>query len=338
MKTESAPTLSAEDRTARPAAPHLAAALARWALGLAASTFFAPTVLVSGLLFVLLGVSALSLTAFTTAEFRGALGGSALFWEIAARNAWMTGATGTVLFFVRALSDSDAEGIETARGMAFAFVPAVYGLMLAALFLVRALRLRDAARATSTPLAASISERSSLEPASGHPWGHGLGYLLYVVLVAWTIAHPYFAKATPRFMPWDWVLYWPAVLVVTGGTLTIALIAGKTLWGRIAVAGFALAGTLGSLAGLIQALLGFADRDISRIMSGLGLMVTACFVALLGMTLVANPAEDRRAKRGEPGVPSAWSRAAWLLFPLATVFFLVLTFILVATPMTKKIQ
>jgi hypothetical protein len=188
--------------------------------------------------------------------------------------------------------------------------PSVYGLLVGALCVVRALRLREAGGAAP-----------AAPPARG--WENGLGCLLYVVLLGWTIGQPYLGASTPRFMPWDWVFYWPSILVVLGGALTLLGVAGGALRGRIAAASVALAGTIGALAGLVVALVGF--------------MVTACFIALVVMTLAANPAEDRRAKRGEPGVPSPWSRAAWLLFPLITVLVLVITLVMVMTPMTRKL-
>ena len=324
MTNETARTASSG--RASPGAPWLplAAFLALWILGLAISTVFSRDVNVSGLLFVLLGASAARLATFTSAELRWAPRTSSLFWETAARNAWIAGVTGSILFFVRAVGEPSTGIAEVARAMALSFVPSMYGLLVGALCLVRALRLRGVSPGAATAPAAGGRE-SVLGPA------------LYAVLLVWTIALPHLGPVAPRLTPWDFVFYWPSILVVLGATRTLLWIAGGALRGRIAVASLALAGTIASLVGLVVALLGLADRSLERVTSGLGFMVTACFVALAGMTLFANPAEDRRARRGEPGTPSPWSRTAWLLFPLIAILVLVVTMVLVMTPMTRKL-
>ena len=302
------------------------AALARvslavpWAIGLAVFVFLAPSALAGGALFVALGIAAVTLTAFGAREWGRAARTSAVFWENAARNAWMVGVLAAVLFFVRALSDSSRGIAQVARDLALAFLPALYGLALAGLAAVPALRLRTGGGERRGDDAAAGSDR----------W---LGAALFVVLVTWTVMRSPLGDAW-RFAPWEMLLHWPAVLVVIGGALLVVAIAGAGLRRRIGVVALALAGMLASLAGLVLVLLGFADQSLARVASGLSFILTSCFVALAGMLIVADPIEDRRAREG--GDPFPINRTAWLLFPAATLIFLVIALVLAMTPMQQK--
>lgn len=80
---------------------------------------------------------------------------------------------------------------------------------------------------------------------------------MFVALVAWTMFQPYLASAEPRFRPWALLVHWPAVLVVGGGVLLAAVIAGPVQRGRVAMAVLALVGTVASCAGSVQVLLGW---------------------------------------------------------------------------------
>jgi len=296
--------------------------VALWAIVLVAFAFLAPSAPVGGFLFELLGVTAVSLMAFAAHELRRAARTSAIFWEGAARNAWMVGALAALLFFVRALGDSSREMAQVARDTALAFLPAVYGLALAGLCAVRALRLRTAG-----------AEAPREETAGVSPSDHWLGAALFVVLVVWTVVRSPLGGAW-RFAPWEMLLHWPAVLVVAGAAVLVAMIAGAELRGRIGVAALALAGALASLGGLVLVLLGFADQNLPRVVSGLSSILTACFVALAGMLAIANPIEDRRMRQG--GSPFPINRTAWILFPVATLFFLVIVLVLAMTPMRQQ--
>ncbi len=303
------------------------AALARasvvvpWAIVLAASAFFPASAPVGGLLFVVLGLAAVTLTAFGAHEWGRAARTSPVLWESTARNAWTIGVLAALLFFARALGDSSRGLAEVARSLALAFLPALYGLALAALCLVPALRLRDSG-------AGSHSDESR---GGADRW---LGAALFLALVAWTLMRSPLGDAW-RFTPWAMLLHWPAVLVVAGGALLVAAIAGPALRGRIGVVALALSAALASLTGLVLVLFGFADQSIARVVSGLDFILTSCFVAHVGMLIVANPIEDRRMRGGADPFPG--SRTAWLLFPVATLVFLVITLVLAMTPMQQKL-
>lgn len=305
----------------------VSAALARagvvvpWAIGLAAFGYLSPSAPLAGLLFVVLGIAATTLTAFQARELGRAPRSSAVFWESTARNAWLIGVLAAELYFVRALSDSNRGIAQIARGMALSFLPALFGLALAGLALVPALRMRGAG-AESRP------------NGTGAGLDRWFGIALFVVLVAWTVMRSPEGDAW-RFAPWATLLHWPAVLVVIGGALLVAAIAGEGLRRRIGVAALALAGALASLAGLVLLLLGFADQSLARIVSGLSFILTSCFVALAGMLTVANPIEDRRLREG--GDPFPITRTAWLLLPVATLILLVIALVLAMTPMQQKL-
>jgi hypothetical protein len=302
------------------------AALARagvvvpWAIGLAAFGYLSPSAPVAGLLFVVLGIAAATLTAFQARELGRAMRSSAIFWESTARNAWLIGVLAAEVAFTRALSDSSRGIAEVARGMVLAFLPALYGLALGGLAAVPALRMR----ATGT------ESRPNEAGAGTDRW---FGVALFVVLVAWAVMRSPVGGAW-RFAPWATLLHWPAVLVVIGGALLVVAIAGEGLRRRIGVVALALAGTFASLAGLVLLLLGFADQSIARVVSGLSFILTSCFVALAGMLTVANPIEDRRLREG--GEPFPVNRTAWLLLPAATLVFLVIALVLAMTPMQQK--
>lgn len=293
-----------------------ASVVAPWAIAFAAFAFLAPSAQVGGLLFVLLGIAAVTLTAFGGGEWGRAARTSAHFWESTARNAWMVGVLAALLFFVRALGDSSREMAQVARDLALAFLPALYGLALAGVAAVPALRLRGDADQSGAGEAGNGPDR----------W---LGAALFVLLVAWTVGRSPLGDAW-RFAPWGMLLHWPAVLVVIGGALLLIVMAGPVLRDRIGVVALALSGAIASLAGLVLVLLGFADQSIARVASGLSFALTSCFVALAGMLIVANPVEDRRV--GDDGEPFAMNRAAWLLLPAATLVLLVIVLILAMTP------
>jgi hypothetical protein len=58
---------------------------------------------------------------------------------------------------------------------------------------------------------------------------------------------------------------------------------------------------------------------------------------LLGMMLAGIPLEDRELKSSSTGRHSTLSRVAWYAFPLVTLILVMITFVLVTTPMEKKV-
>jgi hypothetical protein len=135
----------------------------------------------------------------------------------------------------------------------------------------------------------------------------------------------------------QWVVYWPSLLLVLGGTLALMLFVGGSYSGPTPSTAFAVAGLIGSLMGFIQALFGFAGVSIAEIAAAVTFVLTSCFAALLGMLLVGAPLEDRAIRAGRATAPSVFSRVSWYVFPMPALIFLVLMFFMVVTPVTKPL-
>ncbi len=285
---------------------------------------------VSALLFMFLGVSALLLTTFAASALRTALPRAALFWETAARAAWATGVLGTVVFFVSVLS-GPSEGLEVAAtNLALSFVPSAYGFALAVGFLALAFRMATAGGPTPP---ASPGREGRMDSALDR-W---LGRALFAVLVAWPLVQARLTVTDSRLVASIWMFYWPAVLVLPGTVLALGLIGGVKLRERASSVALAGAGALCALAGLVRALLGMAGQDIAGVSSGISFLVTTCFATLVGLTLVTFAADDRnRSRHGMNGAVVA-ARIAWVVFPLVTVGLMVIVFIMILTPMTKRL-
>jgi disulfide bond formation protein DsbB len=138
-----------------------------------------------------------------------------------------------------------------------------------------------------------------------------------------------------NFSPFDWIIHWPSLLVVLGGTIALVLFVGSAGAGRILTPSFTITGLIGSLMGFIQVLLGFASRKIALVSAGMTFVIASCFMAMLGMMLVGAPLEDRLVKTGRMDKPSTLSRAAVYVFPLLALIFLVVALVLVITPIKK---
>ncbi len=302
-----------------------------------------------GLIFVLLGVVATVLMSFTGPEigaaFRHAAGvsgsekdiqKSTLFWESASRNGWMLGVVGSVIYFVLALSSSQGGIAGAASRMAISFIPAVYGMILAVICLVPAWKLTIELNDKRREETKDIHKTQAYDSLSPFRIEHIIGYVLFVAVVSWIIIKPSLSNTYPLFKPWEWIANWPALLVVLGGTLIIVLFVNHSSSGRTWTLSFALTGLIGSFMGFIQVLLGFAGRNIEDVANGVALVLSSCFVSLLGMLLVGAPLEDRRTKLSRSDRHSSLSRMAWYVFPLMALIFLALAFVLVITPMKKQ--
>jgi heme/copper-type cytochrome/quinol oxidase subunit 2 len=86
--------------------------------------------------------------------------------------------------------------------------------------------------------------------------------------------------------------------------------------------------------GCIQVIQGFAARSIEEISTAMAFVLSSCFFSLLGMMLLGAPLEDRALKNSARVRQSTMSRVAWTIFPLVTLILIIVTFILVITPMT----
>jgi hypothetical protein len=290
----------------------------------------------SALLFVLLGVSALLLTTFAASALRTSLFRAAPFWETAARAAWTTGVLGAVVFFVSVLS-GPSEGLEVAAtNLARSFVPSVYGFALAVGFLALAFRMATAG--SPTPPAVAIDEATpGREGRTDSALDRWLGRSLFAVLVAWPLVQARLGVTDSSLVASIWMFYWPAVLVLLGTVLAIRVIGGKKLRERAASVVLAGAGVLCALVGLARALLGVAGQDIAGISSGISFLVTTCFTTLVGLVLVTFSMDDRgRLRHGMDGAMLA-ARIAWVVFPLVTVGLMVIVFIMILTPMTRRL-
>ncbi len=131
------------------------------------------------------------------------------------------------------------------------------------------------------------------------------------------------------------ILHGPAILVVFGGGVALALFMGAGAGGRALTLGFSLTGLVGLLTGLLQTLFGFIRANIGEIASALAFIISVSSFTLLGLIAVAAPIEDREAMDGRTKKPGALSRAVWAVFPLLAYLFLLLAFLLVITPMKK---
>jgi hypothetical protein len=302
-----------------------------------------------GVLLVLLGGAALALISYSVPEiaaaFRNAAGGtavrpavrtSALFWDSMARNFWMMGVLASVLSFVNALNDISLSGkggiAAVASAMAASLLPSVFGLILAAVCFVPAWKLAGEARLQAMESGPAKLLQTSPEAARRSVPETVAGYVLFLGMIAWTVVRPFLSAPALPFKTWTWVFYGPAILIVLGGTTAFVLYAGRTAAGPPLTASFALTALAGSLAGLVQVLLGFASKNIQEVTSAMTFTISSCFVGLLGILLAGAPWEDRMAKAGRIEKPSALSRAAWYIFPLVTLIFLFITFLLIITP------
>ena len=299
------------------------AAIALWAIAFAAWIMARPLPYVHGLLFVLLGTSALLLTTVAFTGWRAAAFRTMPVWEAAARSAWTTGALGTVVFFESTLFGPSEGLAATATGLALSFLPALFGCVLAAVLLARMLRVVPGVRPSP-----------DRERGAGVAWDLWLGRTLFVIVVAWPVLQARLSVADSGIGDSVWMLHWPAVLVLLGVVGVLHLLGGTSLRRRAASAALAGAGTLTSLSGLVQALLGIGRADIAAVTAGMSFVVTTPFVTLLALALVTYPGDDRRAQAAE-GAPLG-ARIAWVVFPLLTVALMAVTLLMILTPMTRR--
>jgi len=303
---------------------------------------------VRGLFFVLAGSVTLALASFSIPEigaaFKHAAGArgergdvriSLAFWEAAARNAWMSGVMGTILNFIVALCTLSGGIADVATRMATSFLATVYGMVLAVICAVPAWKLGEVLRLELAGNVAETIPKPAPVVAKSIRFENVLGCLLFLVAVVWTTFKPVLGMAYLNFSPFDWIIHWPSLLVVLGGTIAMVLFVGSAGAGRILTPAFAITGLIGSLMGFIQVLLGFASRKINLVSAGITFVIASCFMAMLGMMLVGGPWEDRLVKKGRIDKSSALSRAAVYGFPILALIFLVVALILVITPMKK---
>jgi flagellar motor component MotA len=295
-----------------------------------------------GLVFVFLGGVALSLMSFDVQEIVTALKDtgrpfqptvktrkSIIYWESASRNFWMVGVLATLVAFVVALTTSEGgiQGITTR--MATSLIPTLYGAILSVICLVCALKLSTQSQLRHLEGANEGNDKTSFSL----DFVNIVGYVLFVAIIAGTLIKADINATEPIFTAWGWVIHWPSLLIVLGGTVALVLFVGTGAGGQTLTLGFAVTGFIGSLMGCIQVLLGFSARNIEEIAAAMTFVLSSCFFALLGMMLVGAPLEDRTIKGSADASHSTSSRVAWYVFPLVTLILIVVTFVLVITPM-----
>jgi hypothetical protein len=300
----------------------------------------------AGLLYIGLGSVAAAFMGFTGREigaaFRHAAGRagaagelkrSAYFWEAAARNAWILGALGSAINFALAASGESGGIRDVSQRMIQSFVVMLYGLLLAVICLVPAMKLTGSSEradgAGPAPATAPTGRRFlSVERVAS--------YISFAAVLVLTAFPP--VRGVPPQGPLSIVkvmLHWPAILFVFGGAIALALFMGPGAGARAWTIAFAVTGLVGLLTGLIQALFGFAHTDITEISAAIAFIITTSAFALLGLAVAAAPLEDQEVMSGRRGGAGPLSRMFWVLLPLLTFIFLLLTFIMVVTPMTK---
>ena len=322
-----------------------------------ASGLFSGLMNKAGLFYLMFGSIAAALMGFTMREiaaaFRQAAGRSgseddrrksAYFWEAAARNAWILGGLGSALNFIIALS-RESNGIMDVSGrMIQSLIIMLYSLVLAVICLVPAMKLAGpagkGARGLSGADGRQAPEGGSASPAL--PPGRTtsadriIGYVLFTAVLVLTVVFILKGQPPAGTLPiGKLLLHAPAYLVVVGGAIALALFAGAASGARAWTLGFAMTGLIGLLMGLIQALFGFVHRNVGEIATAVAFIISTASLTLLGLVAVAAPLEDREVMDGRREGPAPLSRFFWVLLPLLTFIFLILTFIMVVTPMTK---
>ena len=302
----------------------------------------------AGGLYLVLGSIAAALMGFSTREigaaFRAAAGRpasrdasrrAAYFWEAAARNAWILGVLGSLLNFTIVLGVQSSGIEDQSARMIQAMIISLYGLILAVVCLVPAMkigtRLEGEASAEATFEAGALPAR----PDRSSVFGRIFGYVLFAAALASTVYFMSGGQPQNGVLPFGKVfLQVPSILVIAGGTAVLALFMGSGA--RALTLGFAMTGFISFLAGFIQALLGFTHRNIQTIAAAISFMISASLFALLGLGVIAAPLEDREAMGRRLEGPGALSRMFWIVFPLLALIFLVLIFIMIVTPMKQK--
>ncbi len=324
---------------------------AAFVFAVVASGLFAGLFNRAGLLYLVFGSVAAAFMGFTRqqigAAFRHAAGRgggpdelarSAYFWQAAARNAWILGALGSAVNFALVLGGESGGIPDVSHRMIQSFLVALYGLVLAVILLVPAMKITGLAEKAGVPAAA---------PSAG-TGGPALPRFLSVERVASYIsfAAVLVLTALPRIQgpapdvplpPAKVLLHWPAILVILGGGIALALFMGAGVGARAWTIGFATMGFIALFTGLIQSLFGFVHTSVQEISAAIAFIISASAFALLGLVTVASPLEDREVMGGRRAGAGPLSRMCWVLLPLLTFIFLVLAFIMVVTPMKVKV-
>ncbi len=303
----------------------------------------------AGLFFLVFGSVAAAFLGFSRREigaaFRYAAGSAgppdglrraAYFWEAAARNAWILGVLGSVLNFTVVLGGDSGGIADGSNRMIQSFIVTLYGLVLAVVCLAPATKLAGKVEkllSQEGPPAVGISTPS---PGRSMLFERLTGAILFAGVLGLAVFFPTRGQLQAGPIPLvKVILHGPAILVVFGGAIALALFMGAGAGARAWTLGFAMTGLVALLMGLIQALFGFVHTSLQEISAALAFIIAASSFALVGLVAVAAPLEDREIMGGRRERPGPLSRMFWVVFPLLTFIFLLLTFIMVITPMKQ---
>jgi hypothetical protein len=248
----------------------------------------------------------------------------------------MMGVAGSVISFVIALGSSEGGIFSIASRMSASYISAVYGMALAVICAVPALKTAGLSETNLNEEGQDVLEE---RPDANIPFlklDRVIGYVLFLFALGWAIFTPLIGQPFEGpIKSQDLFLYWPSLLVVLGGTTAIVLFVGNTRASRSFTIGFALMGMLATLMGFVQSMFGFSSKEIQDVASAITFILSSCFIALLGMMLVGNPLIDRSVKANKDQKTQTLNRIAWFVFPFMTLILLFLTFVMVVTPIQK---
>jgi len=281
----------------------------------------------SAFLFVLAGGMALVMISFPGVEIRRALRdavaspgyeedirGSSHFWEAAGRGFWIMGVLRSILSFVMFFYSLRTQPVGPPQvinqELAEYLLVALYGILLAVICLIPCWKLTG--KLQSHPLIPATEQGSISIRFPGWRFSTVAGYVLFLSLWVW--AFPFSVELMKAIAP--------AALLVLGGTIAMMLFMHGS--GPMLSAAFAAMGLIGSLLGIIQMLFGMTQdtEGIPQVAMALAFFISSCITALLGMILVGAPLEDYAIRTGRVAGPSAFSRAAWYVFPLLVLISL----------------
>jgi hypothetical protein len=320
------------------------------ALGLIQSGNLANFVDPYGFLFVLVGGVALVMISFPGAEIGRALRNavrtpandpeiraSIHFWEAAGRGFWILSVSRSLLHFLigfAALATQEtASPLPIMAVRAQSLVSTFYGVLLAVICLIPCWKLIG--KLQSPTLVPETEQGSISISRPGWRFGAAIGYVLFFSVLASYLTSAILKLPSPSpsmfFMGCK-----PGMFVVLGGAIALMLFVGGSRSGPALSTAFAGMGLIASLMGWIQMMFGMtmsSPQGIAAMAGAIAFIVSSCLTALLGMALVTAPLEDRAIRTGRGAAPSAFSRAAWYVFPLLALIFMVLMFSMVILPL-----
>jgi TonB family protein len=312
------------------------------------SGHFSDFVNLYGFLFVLVGGIALILVGFSFEEIRcafshvtGASGNDAeirrsiYFWEAAGRNFWMLGGLHCVLGIILgfdAMKTEENAGVSSVLGMmSRSLLDSFYGILLALICFIPCWKLieRLSSGLSDIKRDASIATIGRVR----FQYRMVIGYVLFFAAFFLTIPN---LSTSLLWNTLPVIVYWPALLVVLGGTLALALFIGGIKSGPPLSMTFAFMGLIGFLTAFIQMLFGITSAEIRSVVSATVFILSSLFVALLGMLLLGAPMEDYAVRTGRVVKPSIFSRVSWYGLPLLTLILVPLMIVIITTPIPRN--